>query len=277
MPPRRRLPALVDEDFPLRAALEAAEPKPPVSASREDKHAYAMVLSRALASTIARALRPRFPAVIPTEDDVGHESLTRGDTGRKRVDVKVWDDDLGLVLLVSLKAYSFRDWSAKKQQASRYTKNIKRNDFELQAEASTIHKRQPYAVMVAIMFMPWTACDDGNPARGEKGLSSFAHDVLILRRRAGRTQHTDPPELFERVYVALYEYDDALARGAVRFFDVTTAPPMTGRPARTLSLDEVLDEIEALTDRRNRDTIEWGESLDDLVATAGETAAEDEE
>jgi hypothetical protein len=276
MPPRRR-PIPLDEDFPLREALEAAEPKPPVSATREAKHGYAMLLSRGLARTIARALRPQFPGVIPTEDDIGHESLTRGDTGRKRVDVKLWDDDLGLVLLVSLKAYSFRDWTTRKQQAGRYTKNIKRNDFELQAEASTIHKRQPYAVMVAIMFMPWTACDDGNPARGEKGLSSFAHDVLVLRRRAGRTEHTDPPDLFERVYIALYEYDDPATRGSVRFFDVTSPPPRTGRPARTLSLGEILDDIEGLTNRRNRDTIEWGESLDEVLISADEIGVEDPE
>lgn len=255
---------LVDPDFPLREALEAAEPKPDVSAPREAKHGYAFQLSRGLARTMARALRPRFPGVLPTEDDVGHESLTKADKGRKRVDVKVWDDDLGLVLLVSIKTYSFKDWNTKKQSANRYTKNVRRNRFELQDEAATIHRRQPYAVMVAIMFMPWTACDDGNPdSPGDTGLSSFAHAVRELRAQAGRENHAQPPELFERVYIGLYEYEDIDQRGKSCFFDVTQAPPKAGRPRQPFTMSQLVDEIEKLTNQRNKDIIEWGEAEGD--------------
>src|SRR6476619_1666097 len=107
----------------LREVLDAVEPKPAVSAEREDKHAYAMALSRRLAVFMADALRPAFPDVLPTSDDVGHESLTGSAEGKKRLDVKVWDGMLGLLLLVSLKTYSFQDWNKKSQTAGRYTKN----------------------------------------------------------------------------------------------------------------------------------------------------------
>jgi hypothetical protein len=250
----------VPGDFPLRTALEAAEPKPPVSALREPKHAYAFQLSRALARTMASALRPRFPQVLPTEKDVGHESPTKADFGRKRVDVKVWDEDLGLSLLVSIKTYSFRDWNTKKQTANRYTKNVRRNRLELQEEAARIHRRQPYAVLIAVMFEPITACDDGKPGVGESGISSFAHAVRELRHQAGRTSHAGAPELFERVFIGLYEYDDPARRGQVRFFDVTQPPPRTGRPKHTLALSELMDEIHSLTEQRNKDLIEWGEA-----------------
>src|SRR3954471_19076160 len=144
-------------DRPLQAVLLAVEPKPEVSASRELKHGYASRLSRALAVMTATALRPHFPNIIPTPDDVGHESPTGSASGKKRLDVKVWDDKLGLELLVSIKTYSFRDWSGKTKTAGRYTKNVQRNGMELKDEADVIHRRQPYAVIVAIMFLPVTA------------------------------------------------------------------------------------------------------------------------
>ncbi len=52
-------------DHPLRQLLDELEPTPDVSADREDKHAYAMALSRKLAVFMARALRPAFPNVLP--------------------------------------------------------------------------------------------------------------------------------------------------------------------------------------------------------------------
>src|SRR5689334_22387332 len=174
-------------DRPLEAVLVALEPKPDVSAAREDKHAYASRLSRALAVLVASALRPQFPNIIPTPDDVGHESPTGSSSGKKRLDVKVWDDKLGLELLVSIKTYSFRDWSTKTKTAGRYTKNVQRNGFELKDEADLSHRRRPYWVMVALFFLPVDACDDGDEsARKDRGVSSFASIVRRLRHRQGR-------------------------------------------------------------------------------------------
>jgi hypothetical protein len=261
-----------DKDHPLRQLLDELEPKPDVSADREDKHAYAMALSRKLAVFMARSLRPAFPSVLPTEDDVGHESLTGSAEGKKRLDVKVWDEMLGLLLLVSLKTYSFRDWSGKTKKAGRYTKNIQRNGKELKDEADVIHRRQPYSVIVAIMFLPDSACLDGNPESTSdvQGPSSFASIVRRLRVRTGRALNPDEKrfdryDLTERLYVGLYSYDGP-GRGALRFFDVMQDPPRNGSPpdTSTLTLDELATEIKRLVDERNSTGIEWATLTEEI-------------
>jgi hypothetical protein len=265
-----------DPEHPLREVLDELEPKPDVSADREDKHGYAMALSRRLAVFMARALRPTFANVLPTEDDVGHESLTGSAEGTKRLDVKVWDETLGLLLLVSLKTYSFRDWSSKSKKAGRYTKNIQRNGKELKDEADVIHRRQPYAVIVAIMFLPDTACLDGNPASSSEvqGPSSFASIVRRLRVRTGRAINPDEKrfdryDLTERLYIGLYRYEEP-GRGALRFFDVMRDPPRNGLPAEsaTVSLDQLLSEIKALVDERNSTGIEWATLTEEIDEVA---------
>lgn len=264
--------AFATDNLPLRQLLDGLEPKPDVSADREDKHAYAMALSRKLAVFVARALRPAFPNVLPTEDDLGHESLTGSAEGKKRLDVKVWDETLGLLLLVSLKTYSFRDWSTKTKKAGRYTKNIQRNGKELKDEADVIHRRQPYSVIVAIMFVPDSACLDGNPLSSSnvQGPSSFASIVRRLRVRTGRAvspdeKRFDRSDLTERLYIGLYRYDDP-DRGALRFFDVMRDPPRNGIPptSATVSLDQLVAEIKRLVDERNRTGIEWATLTDEI-------------
>jgi hypothetical protein len=267
-----------DKDHPLRQLLDELEPKPGVSADREDKHAYAMALSRKLAVFMARALRPAFPNVLPTEDDVGHESLTGSAEGKKRLDVKVWDETLGLLLLVSLKTYSFQDWNSKTKKAGRYTKNIQRNGKELKDEADVIHRRQPYSVIVAIMFVPDGACLDGNPESTSdvQGPSSFASIVRRLRVRTGRALNPDEKrfdryDLTERLYIGLYPYDSP-KRGALRFFDVMRDPPRNGIPpdASMLSLDELAAEIKRLVNERNSTGVEWAtltEEIDEVDET----------
>lgn len=263
---RRKAAPDVDAKYPMRSVLATLEPKPRPSASREEKHAYASSLSRKLAVLIARALRPAFPQVLPTEDDIGHESLTGSAEGKKRLDVKVWDDTLGLELLVSIKTYSFQDWDNKKKKAGRYSKNIKRNGLELKDEADVIHRRQPYSVVVAIIFMPLRTCDDGDPTKtsDRQGVSSFASAVRRLRVRTGRSLDPDEKrferfDLTERLYVGLYEYDDPSERGSVQFFDVDENPPRNGRPSNsaTKTLQQLIDEIKALVDDRNSSGIEW--------------------
>jgi hypothetical protein len=256
----------IDLKQPLAKPLASAEPKPPESATREEKHRYALNLSRELAMLMAGSLRSRYPDILPRKDASGHESATWGATGKKRADVKVWDQAKGLLLLVSIKTYSFRDWSAKKKTASRFTKNIKRNRFELQDEAVTIHRRQPFAVMVGVMFMPIAACDDGDPSKskGPQGISSFAHAVAVLRSQAGREDENDVAEKFERLYIGLYEYEDETRRGEVGFFDVMRPPPRAGRPPSLATLEQVVKEIDDVTTQRHTDVIEWDVSFEEL-------------
>lgn len=252
----------INWERPLSGALDAADPKPPISASAADKKNYAERLSRGLARVLADALRARFPKITPDSEGGSQESPVGADSGKKRLDVKVWDDQLGLVLNVSIKTYSFADWKAKQKTASRYTKNMKRNDFELRAEADVVHRRQPYAVLIALMFMPIASARDGDPkAKSKTDKSSFAHAVLTLRTRTGRLEPEHRFDKFERVFIGLYE-PDGNDRGATRFFDVSKAPPRHGPPREetTLSLSELVDVIYEVVTDRNELEPEWDEA-----------------
>lgn len=262
-------------DPPLRAALDAAEPKPDPRADRDEKKNYAQRLSNQLAIVVANALRADFPSVTPSAAGEGQEAKVAVDKGQKRLDVKVTDPALGLLLNVSIKTYSFQDYEGKRDRLGRWTKNIVRNDHELRGEAMVLHQRQPYSVLIALMFEPFATCDDGNPAqKSDAGKSSFAHHVATLSKRSGRGKRpvygTDSPgwvdygaedprhDLFERVFIGLYEPDGA-ERGAVRFFDVEAPPPRNGRPSEvsTISFDELVEQITSEVARRNRFAPTW--------------------
>lgn len=243
---------------PIREALDKARPRPEDDGDRDEKKNYAQRLSRELAVVVARRLRGHFPDILPKEDE-GHETEIGGAGGTKRLDVCVWDRQQGLILDVSIKTYSFRDYDRKKKRLGRMTKNVVRNDMELRAEAAKIHERQPYAVLVGLMFVPFFSCTDGG-----KEHSSFAHMVLTFRERTGREGHDDRRlDRFEAFYIGLYESagEDI---GYVRFFDVRKDPPQRGKPRSgdTVSFEELTAEIKALVDRRNSKGIKWGEPAD---------------
>jgi hypothetical protein len=263
-------------EHPLRPALDFANPRPEPNGKQADKKNYAQRLSNGLAQTVADALRPHFPQVTPTASGLGQEARVGVDKGQKRLDVKVTDPTLGLLLCVSIKTYSFQDYSPQNDRFGRWTKNIVRNDHELRGEATVLHQRQPYSVLVALMFEPYATCDDGKPDGGDAGKSSFAHHVATLSKRAGRgrrkvygTGHrayvdfgADDPryDLFERAFIGLYE-PGGPERGAVRFFDVEDAPPRTGRPdmALTLGLDELIIDVQNEVNRRNQLAPSWAD------------------
>ena len=264
-------------DFPLRAALDAAEPKPSPTGAQGEKKNYAQRLSNALAQAVADALRPEFPAVTPAADGSGQESAVGVARGTKRLDVKVTDQTLGLLLSVSIKTYSFQDYSPSKKTLGRWTKNIIRNDHELRGEAMVLHQRQPYSVLIGVMFEPTAITADGDPTNpSDKGKSSFAHHVTTLSKRAGRGKRPvmggmpgawvdlgaeDPRyDLFERVFIGLYE-PDGDQRGAVRFFDVENPPPRNGLPSvtATISFEEFVAAVRDEVTRRNRAAPSWAD------------------
>jgi hypothetical protein len=177
----------IDPNHPLLATLDSVEPKPQPRDSRDEKKNYAQRLSNGLAQLMADALRADFPTITPTVEGAGQESAVAVDKGNKRLDVKVTDEPLGLILNVSIKTYSFQDYSPKNDRLGRWTKNIVRNDLELRGEAMVLHQRQPYSVLVGLMFEPLEICDDGDPERAsDAGKSSFAHHVSVLSKRSGR-------------------------------------------------------------------------------------------
>src|SRR5262249_51252652 len=122
---------------------------------------------------------------------------------------------------------------------------------ELRIEAYGYHKRQPYAVMVGLLFLPFDSCDDGrrdNP-------SSFGSWVRRLRAYAGRTDPKNEYDRFEKIYVALYEPDGT----NLTFLDVESAPPKQGRPKDSLSYGDFLDEVHHAYLRRNKGEFKWAE------------------
>jgi hypothetical protein len=233
------------------------------------KKNYAERFSRALASRVAQELRANFPGVLPDTDGRGQESRARSSKGYKRLDVNYSTVELGLGLGVSIKTINFRDGATK-----RYTKNYTRADAELRAEAADYHERQPYAVMVALIFLPVDSCDDGE--KRSNAPSSFGQAVQIFRFRGGREKPTDPPLLFERVFIGLYHHE-ADEHGNVRFFDVRHAPPKRGRPSRSLSMSEVVREIVKTYDARNRPAFIWDDGQSDPVSLPASVPDDEEE
>ncbi|MBF0392982.1 MAG: hypothetical protein HQL38_09895 [Alphaproteobacteria bacterium] len=233
----------------IRAELEAAGLRA-AAIDRGGKKNYAELLSRALAMRLSSALRPHFRGVLPNEDGSGQESRVRSAKGFKRLDVNYSTPELGLGLGVSIKTINFPD-----ARSGRYTKNYTRVDAELRAEASDYHERQPYAVMVAIVFLPIDSCDDG----GRGAPSSFGQAVQVFRFRANRRRPSDQSMLFEKVYIGLYATEPAERFGDVGFFDVTTAPPRNGRPA-LLGFEHMVRGIVEVYDERNRPSFVWADA-----------------
>jgi hypothetical protein len=250
-------------------ALKRSEPRPDDYADRDKKKNYAQRLSNSLAILIANKLREikPFGSILPGVDGTGSESgSSSGATKKtKHTDVRYATMKDGLELLVSIKTLNFRDKKKNSQTGQvtlgRFTKNMVRNDHELRAEAMDHHERFPYAVMIALFFLPTSACEDGAADR-----SSFAHAVVTFRARAGRTEPTDPPARFERFFIGLYDLT-----GRLGFFDVTAAPPRRGQPpwpdeveeptrgGRLKSLEEVTAEIAREYGVRNRTYVQWAD------------------
>ena len=241
---------------PLSDALSAAGPKPPTIAddggdNRDAKKNWAQRFSNALAVTLADAIRPKYKSarVTPYSDGKGQEFSVGGKVDRKRTDVGVWDDAAGLVAGISVKTYTFRDTHKKDGQPryeGRYIRNVKRNDMELRDEADVLHRRQPYAVLTAVLFMNEDACWDAGSDRGQ---SSFASAVFTLRKRTDRQSPESRFDLFEMVYIALFDQFS----GAARFFDVTIQPRRNQPPddGDTISLGELVDRIDGSVVFRN--------------------------
>jgi hypothetical protein len=239
-------------------ALNKAGPRPPDTAKQADKKNYAERLSRQLAQLIAGRLRPSFRGIFPDETGRGQESPARTAKGFKKLDVNYSTTELGLGLGVSIKTVTARD-----PRTKRYTKNYTRIDAELRAEAVDYHKRQPFAVMVALIFLAIDACDDAKARDAERNRrepepSSFGAAVRIFRLRANRQDHRNDLDLFERVLIGLYETEGENA-GQVQFFDVMDKPPRYGRPraSAVMTLDQATEAIRMTYDARNNPPFEW--------------------
>lgn len=199
---------------------------------RAAKRDFAQRLSVALAQKFADALRPKFRGIYPDEQGRGHERKQLGAGGLKKLDVIYATPQAGLRLSISIKTINFKD-----EKTKRYTKNIRRVDEELRAEASDCHKYNPYALLVGVIFFPVDAASDGVDGR-----SSLKHGWDVFRRRGGRKSSEDDQNLFEIVFLGMYN-SSIEHFGDVRFFNVLTEPPDRGMPETLLTFEDVIAAI----------------------------------
>lgn len=207
---------------------------------RAVKHAYAHKLSTSLAQKFADGLRPKFRGILPDEQGAKHKSRSGSASGLKKLDVNYSTTQIGLELGVSIKTLNFRDESTKQ-----FTKNIKRLDSELRAEAEDYHKRQPYAVLAALVFMPDEAASDS------ENKSSLRHAWEVFRTRSGRSSNTNEVSRFERLWLCVYGASEQ-SFGECKCHDVSEEFPPTGLPKSGQTISHVLHEIEAEFKKRNK-------------------------
>jgi hypothetical protein len=195
-------------------------------------------------AVIAEAFRSDFG-----EDNVASGEVGSGSSeGEKRIDISYSTRQSGLGFMISLKSVHRGE---RDEGNSRFTHNLKRNDEELRVEATALHLRQPYAVLVAVMILPFEACEDKWKYRGSGPLtSSFARWVEKLWTLKGRIEPEDPPNQFELVFVALYKRD----RSRLAFYQVggETECPRTGPPAPLLTFDEFVERVKNCYYNRNQ-------------------------
>jgi hypothetical protein len=256
----------------ISEVLRAAAPRPNPTDSSKVKILYAVRFADKMAETLARDLTPKMKGIRATTK---REASSVG--GRKQIDVNFSTPDLGLALGISLKSVHIREATG----AKRYTHNMKRNEEELRIEASGYHRRQPYAVIIGVLFLPYDSCDD---ARREFSSSSFGSWVRKLRPYSGRSSPIDEADRFEKLFIGLYEPDGT----DLRFFDVDTDPPKNTRPSiegdllkdklprRLLTYTEFLDAAYHQYLHRNHADFHWAdgseEPLDASEIEGGEPA-----
>lgn len=259
---------------PLGRALTAALPRPDaLTASPNEKIRYAVDFAAAMGDVIAEDLRG-----VLAEITASPKRVAGSVKGPKQLDVNYSTPQLGLGLGISLKSVHMRDAKTdkktKRKSLGRYTHNMKRNEEELRVEATGYHKRQPYAVMVAALFLPLESCDD---AKGTTP-SSFASWVRHLRPYCGRELPSDDADRFEKIYLALYDPTGS----DLRFFDVEEAPPKSGRPAATKAYGEWLDSIYEVYLARNHADFKWADGTseplrsEELALPSSEEGTEEE-
>ena len=253
LPVARRVTRARSGEAVLIAVLKHAQQRPRPRAKQTKKNQYAVRFATGMAAELVKDLVPRMRGIAATA-----KRTARSERGIKQLDVNFSTPSSGLVLGLSLKSVHIRE----PKPPQRYTHNMKRNEEELRIEASGYHKRQPYAVMIGVLFVPFDSCTDGK----RQNPSSFGSWVRHLRPYTGRSGPHGEADRFERIFVALYEPDGS----ALMFFDVATAPPKNAkprldegrrdsheRPRGLLSYSQFLDEMYEEYLRRNSAAFHW--------------------
>lgn len=241
--------------------LSVSSPRPQGSDSASVKNQYAVRFADRMATRLAEDLATRLEGITAAT-----KRSAVSVRGHKQLDVNFSTPQHGLALGISLKSVHLRD-----MKSGRYTHNMKRNEEELRIEASGYHKRQPYAVMIGVLFLPFDSCDD---SKGEHP-SSFGSWMRHLRPYCSRLEPDDEIDRFEKLYIALYEPEGT----DLRFFDVEADPPRNRRPPRDgdllasdgrtrrlLTYSEFLDTVYHRFLQRNSAEFHWADGGEEPIA-----------
>jgi hypothetical protein len=115
---------------------------------------FSIGFAKHMGAAMADGLRPDFPEI------QSGENLSRAVSGAKRVDVNYSTAQAGLGFAISLKSVHRGEEDSGNAD---FIHNMKRNDEELRVEATNHHLRQPYAVLVGVLFLPFESCSDLTP------------------------------------------------------------------------------------------------------------------
>ena len=171
----------------------------------------------------------------------GGERRIAGGIGAKKVDVSLAREDMGLVLAVSLKGIYFPDVTLLKKSGKQYfAKNLINRKGDMLAEATTLHKRFPYAVLGGIFLFDARAAMDS-----PDGKSTYhrAHDAL--EAFAGRESHADADERIEALALGLISPDNSVRLSWV------------GDAAQDITLEEFITYMLREVAARNADHFEF--------------------
>jgi hypothetical protein len=227
----------------LDAALRTLPSKPPDEAKREDKKAYSEAMSARVAVALGDELRDRGmrearPAGPGDVSLSGAERRLAGGIGAKKVDVTWTTEESGLLVGISIKTINFRD-----RRSNNFQKNLTNRRGDMLAEALTLHRRFPYAIVAGFMFLDKDARDDQTQRRK----STFENAFPRLRLFTGRQDPAGRDEQFERLYLVLVDANQF--RPELKCYQVSDA-------STALAFSDVLDDLVALVAERNFDFYE---------------------
>jgi hypothetical protein len=196
------------EKSSISPVLHRAQDKYPETTEESNqarKKNFSEEFSRSLAQYLSDLLRPEFDSIQPNARGSGHESRMSGARGLKKTDVRYSTPEIGMGFVISIKTTHFRDRKTKdgKTSLGDFNHNETRFDSELRAEAAEIHERSPFGVLIGLFVLPEASAN----LYMKNQPSSFAKWVRRFRPRAGRRRAEDRNELFERIFIGLYDPD----------------------------------------------------------------------
>ena len=218
--------------------LNRAGPRPPDSASREDKKNFAERLSREIALFLAakiRELGAGFVACRPGPDG-GVEAVTLAGSETKKLDVSLMAHD-GLILALSVKTINHASPSGKERRFVDWNRNLANRTGDLKMEALVVHRRHPYAVLAG--FFAFEAGADRRIPRGETR-STFGVACAKFAMMSGRSNPKNEEDRFEHFAAMRYESSTG---------DVILVRPED--PSKPITVEEWLDEVRETVRKRN--------------------------